>query len=307
MASTEKTLEALLREDRRFEPSPEFRAAANANDPAIYERAAADPEAFWAEWASKLEWFEPWQRVLEWTPPHAKWFVGGKLNAAYNCLDRHLTGARRTKAALIWEGEPGDTRTYTYWDLHREVGKFANVLKSLGVTKGDRVGIYLPMIPEAVIAMLACARIGAAHSVVFGGFSAESVRDRMNDAQAKVLVTADGGFRRGRVVQLKEAADRALEESPSVENVIVVRRGAGLHAPVHMKEGRDHWWDDLMQNASASCPAEPMDAEDLLYILYTSGTTGKPKGVVHTTGGYLTHVTATTDLVFDIKDDDVYW
>jgi acetyl-CoA synthetase len=307
MASTEKTLEALLREDRRFEPSPEFRAAANANDPAIYERAAADPEAFWAEWASKLEWFEPWQRVLEWTPPHAKWFVGGKLNAAYNCLDRHLTGARRTKAALIWEGEPGDTRTYTYWDLHREVGKFANVLKSLGVTKGDRVGIYLPMIPEAVIAMLACARIGAAHSVVFGGFSAESVRDRMNDAQAKVLVTADGGFRRGRVVQLKEAADRALEESPSVENVIVVRRGAGLHAPVHMKEGRDHWWDDLMQNASASCPAEPMDAEDLLYILYTSGTTGKPKGVVHTTGGYLTHVTATTELVFDIKDDDVYW
>ena len=307
MASTEKTLEALLREDRRFEPGSGFRAAANANDPAIYERAAADPEAFWAEWAGKLDWFEPWQTVLEWKAPHAKWFVGGKLNAAYNCLDRHLTGARRTKAALIWEGEPGDTRTYTYWDLHREVGKFANVLKSLGVTKGDRVGIYLPMIPEAVIAMLACARIGAAHSVVFGGFSAESVRDRMNDAQAKVLVTADGGFRRGRVVQLKEAADRALEESPSVENVIVVRRGAGLHAPVHMKEGRDHWWDDLMQNASASCPAEPMDAEDLLYILYTSGTTGKPKGVVHTTGGYLTHVTATTELVFDIKDDDVYW
>lgn len=307
MASSERALEALLREDRRFEPAPEFRAAANANDPAIYERAAADPEAFWAEWASKLDWFEPWDKVLEWKPPHAEWFVGGKLNAAYNCLDRHLTGARRNKAALIWEGEPGDARTYTYWDLHREVSKFANVLKSLGVEKGDRVGIYLPMIPEAVIAMLACARLGAAHSVVFGGFSAESVRDRMNDAEAKVLVTADGGYRRGRVVPLKEASDRALEESPSVKSVVVVRRGAGLKVPVHMKEGRDHWWDDLMQDASADCPAEPMDSEDLLYILYTSGTTGKPKGVVHTTGGYLTHVAATTELVFDIRDEDVYW
>ncbi|HEU5209774.1 MAG TPA: acetate--CoA ligase [Longimicrobiales bacterium] len=307
MASGESALEALLQEHRRFEPGPEFRTAANANDPAIYERASADPEGFWAEWASKLEWFEPWRQVLDWKPPHAQWFVGGKLNAAYNCLDRHLEGARRNKAALIWEGEPGDTRTYTYWDLHREVGKFANVLKSLGVEKGDRVGIYLPMIPEAVIAMLACARIGAAHSVVFGGFSAESVRDRMNDAEAKVLVTADGGYRRGRVVPLKEASDRALEESPSVQSVVVVRRGAGLHVPVHMKEGRDHWWDDLMQDASADCPAEPMDSEDLLYILYTSGTTGKPKGVVHTTGGYLTHVAATTQLVFDIKDDDVYW
>ena len=307
MASSERALEALLQENRRFEPGSGFRAAANANDPAIYERAAADPEAFWAEWAGKLDWFEPWQTVLEWKAPHAKWFVGGKLNAAYNCLDRHLSDARRNKAALIWEGEPGDARTYTYWDLHREVGKFANVLKSLGVVKGDRVGIYLPMIPEAVIAMLACARIGAAHSVVFGGFSAESVRDRMNDAEAKVLITADGGYRRGRVVPLKEASDRALEESPSVTSVVVVRRGAGLHVPVHMKEGRDHWWDDLMQDAASECPAEPMDAEDLLYILYTSGTTGKPKGVVHTTGGYLTHVAATTELVFDIKDEDVYW
>jgi len=307
MASSERALEALLQENRRFEPGSGFRAAANANDPAIYERAAADPEAFWAEWARKLDWFEPWQTVLEWKAPHAKWFVGGKLNAAYNCLDRHLSDARRNKAALIWEGEPGDARTYTYWDLHREVGKFANVLKSLGVVKGDRVGIYLPMIPEAVIAMLACARIGAAHSVVFGGFSAESVRDRMNDAEAKVLITADGGYRRGRVVPLKEASDRALEESPSVTSVVVVRRGAGLHVPVHMKEGRDHWWDDLMQDAASECPAEPMDAEDLLYILYTSGTTGKPKGVVHTTGGYLTHVAATTELVFDIKDEDVYW
>jgi len=307
MASSERALEALLQEHRRFEPAAEFRAAANANDPAIYARAAADPEAFWAEWAAKLDWFEPWERVLEWEAPYAKWFVGGKLNAAYNCLDRHLLDERRNKAALIWEGEPGDTRTYTYWDLHREVSKFANVLKSLGVARGDRVGIYLPMIPEAVIAMLACARIGAAHSVVFGGFSAESVRDRMNDAEAKVLVTADGGYRRGRVVPLKEASDRALEESPSVTSVVVVRRGGGLHVPVHMKEGRDHWWDDLMQDAASECPAEPMDAEDLLYILYTSGTTGKPKGVVHTTGGYLTHVAATTELVFDIKDEDVYW
>ncbi len=307
MASSEAALEALLQEHRRFEPDAAFRAAANANDPALYARAAGDMEAFWAEWAARLDWFEPWQRVLEWTPPHAKWFVGGKLNAAYNCLDRHLAGPRRNKAALVWEGEPGDTRTYTYWDLHREVGKFANVLKSLGVEKGDRVGIYLPMVPEAAIAMLACARIGAAHSVVFGGFSAESVRDRLNDAEAKLLITADGGYRRGRVVPLKEAADRALEEAPSVESVVVVRRGAGLHVPVHMKEGRDHWWDDLMEGAAPDCPAEPMDAEDLLYILYTSGTTGKPKGVVHTTGGYLTHVAATTNLVFDLKEEDLYW
>jgi acetyl-CoA synthetase len=307
MAEREQALEALLKEDRRFAPDEAFREQANAADPGLYERAAADPQAFWAEWARKLEWFEPWREVLEWTPPHSRWFVGGKLNAAYNCLDRHLGGWRRNKAALIWEGEPGDTRTYTYWDLHREVSKFANVLKSLGVRKGDRVAIYLPMVPEAAIAMLACARIGAPHSVVFGGFSAESLRDRITDAEAKLLVTADGGFRRGRVVPLKEAADRALAETPSIENVIVVRRGAGLHVPVHMQHGRDHWYEDLMENAGADCPAERVDAEDLLFILYTSGTTGKPKGVVHSTGGYLTHVTATTNLVFDLKEDDVYW
>jgi acetyl-CoA synthetase len=307
MAEREQALEALLKEDRRFAPDHAFRERANAADPELYVRAAADPQAFWAEWARKLEWFEPWREVLEWTPPHSQWFVGGKLNAAYNCLDRHLGGWRRNKAALIWEGEPGDTRTYTYWDLHREVSKFANVLKSLGVRKGDRVAIYLPMVPEAAIAMLACARIGAPHSVVFGGFSAESLRDRITDAEAKLLVTADGGFRRGRVVPLKEAADRALEETPSIENVIVVRRGAGLHVPVHMQHGRDHWYEDLMENAGADCPAEKVDAEDLLFILYTSGTTGKPKGVVHSTGGYLTHVTATTNLVFDLKEDDVYW
>jgi acetyl-CoA synthetase len=307
MAQKEQALEALLKEERRFAPAAAFRERANAADPEIYERAAADPESFWAEWARRLEWFEPWQEVLEWTPPHAKWFTGGRLNASYNCLDRHLGGWRRNKAALIWEGEPGDVRTYTYWDLHREVSKFANVLKSLGVAKGDRVAIYLPMVPEAAIAMLACARIGAPHSVVFGGFSSDSLRDRIIDAEAKVLITADGGYRRGRVVALKDAADRALEETPTIEHVVVVRRGAGLHAPTHMKDGRDHWYDDLMSNAAAQCEAESLDAEDLLFILYTSGTTGKPKGVVHTTGGYLTHVTATTNLVFDLKEEDVYF
>jgi acetyl-CoA synthetase len=307
MAQKEQALEALLKEDRRFPPDAAFRERANASDPEIYERAEADPEAFWSEWARRLEWFEPWQQVLDWRPPHAKWFVGGRLNACYNCLDRHLGGWRRNKAALIWEGEPGDVRTYTYWDLHREVSKFANVLKSLGVKKGDRVAIYLPMIPEAAIAMLACARIGAPHSVVFGGFSSDSLRDRINDAEARLLITADGGFRRGRVVALKDAADRALQETPSIEHVVVVRRGAGLSAPTHMTEGRDHWYDDLMSNAASHCDAESLDAEDLLFILYTSGTTGKPKGVVHTTGGYLTHVTATTNLVFDLKEDDVYF
>jgi acetyl-CoA synthetase len=307
MAQREQALEALLKEDRRFPAGEAFRERANASDPAVYRRAQEDPEAFWAEWARRLDWFEPWHEVLDWRPPHARWFSGGRLNAAHNCLDRHLGGWRRNKAALIWEGEPGDTRTYTYWDLHREVSKFANVLKTLGVSSGDRVAIYLPMIPEAAIAMLACARIGAVHSVVFGGFSADSLRDRINDAAAKVLVTADGGYRRGRVVALKDAADRALEETPSMEHVIVVRRGAGLHAPTHMKDGRDHWYDDLMESAAQECAAEPMAAEDLLFILYTSGTTGKPKGVVHTTGGYLTQVFATTNLVFDLKEDDVYW
>jgi acetyl-CoA synthetase len=307
MAQREQALEALLKEERRFPPDATFRERANAGDPGLYDRAAADPESFWAEWARKLEWFEPWRNVLDWQAPYAKWFVGGKLNAAYNCLDRHLGGWRRNKAALIWEGEPGDTRTYTYWDLHREVSRFANVLKSLGVAKGDRVAIYLPMIPEAAIAMLACARIGAPHSVVFGGFSAESLRDRINDAGAKVLVTADGGYRRGRVVALKDAADRAVEDTPSIEHVVVVRRGAGLHAPTHMRDGRDHWYDDLMASAENACEAEPLDAEDLLFILYTSGTTGKPKGVVHSTGGYMTQVMATTNLVFDLREDDVYW
>jgi acetyl-CoA synthetase len=308
MASQERALEALLQEGRTFESPAAFRENAILSDPGVYERAAGSPESFWEGWARELDWFEPWDRVLEWSPPRARWFDGGKLNVAHNCLDRHLTGARRNKAALVWEGEPGDTRTYTYWDLHREVSRFSNVLKELGVGRGDRVAIYLPMIPEAAIAMLACARIGAIHSVVFGGFSADSLRDRIVDADARVLITADGGYRRGSVVPLKDTADRALLETPGIEHVVVVRRRLiAQDSQVHMKMGRDHWYHELMQEASADCPAEAMEAEDVLYILYTSGTTGKPKGVVHTTGGYLTHVYATTKVVFDLKEEDMYW
>jgi acetyl-CoA synthetase len=303
-------IDVLLQENRRFAPPEEFRRRAHVSSDELYAEAARDPERFWAGMAEALEWSKPWTRVLDWTPPHAKWFVGGEINASVNCVDRHVATARRNKAAIVFEGEPGDRRTLTYWDLYVEVNKFANVLKRLGVRRGDRVGIYLPLIPEAAIAMLACARIGAIHSVVFGGFSPESLRDRMNDAQAKVVITADGGYRRGQIIPLKRNTDRALEGAPSVQHVIVVMRRPGAggdEAFAHMMEGRDHWWHRLMADVPMVCEPEAMDAEDVLYILYTSGTTGKPKGIVHTTGGYLTAVTATTKLVFDLRDDDVFW
>jgi acetyl-CoA synthetase len=309
MSQDAGSLSALLYEDRRFAPSEAFKARAVVSDPEIYHRAEVDRQAYWAEWAKELDWFEPWTEVLRWKPPHAEWFVGGKLNAAHNCLDRHVEAGRGGRPALIWEGEPGDTRMLTYAELRDEVCSFANALKGLGVRKGDRVTIYLPMIPEAVVAMLACARIGAIHSVVFGGFSPESLADRNNDAKARVLVTADGGWRRGTVVPLKENADEALKTSPTIEHVVVVARGGALSEQVGapLEDGRDHWYHDLIAEASPDCPAEPMDAEDTLYILYTSGTTGKPKGVQHSTGGYLTQVYATTKVVFDLHDDDVFW
>jgi len=302
-------ISTLLTETRRFAPPPEFSAAANAQQ-ALYHSAQANRLHFWEEQARSLEWMTPWRQVLEWNPPHAKWFVGGKLNISSNCIDRHLKGPRRNKAAIIWEGEPGDRRTITYWELHREVGRAANALRTLGVKKGDRVAIYLPMIPEAAIAMLACARIGAVHSVVFGGFSAESLRDRINDAQAVCLITADGGYRRGAILPLKRFADEALTQCPSIRHVVVVQRRPGSpgdEAFANITEGRDHWWHRLLDLASPDCPAEPLDSEDLLFILYTSGTTGKPKGIVHTTGGYLTQVSATTKYVFDLKETDVFW
>jgi len=302
-------IDTLLSEQRRFPPAPAFVKDANGKQ-SLYDQAVRDRLEFWSEQAKSLLWMTPWESVLEWTPPHAKWFTGGRLNVAANCIDRHLSSARRNKAAIIWEGEPGDRRVYTYWELGQEVGRAANALKALGVKRGDRVAIYLPMVPEAAIAMLACARIGAVHSVVFGGFSAEALRDRINDSECAVLITADGGYRRGSVLPLKRFADEAIAGCPSIRHVVVVRRrpgGEGDEAFATMKEGRDHWWHRLLEQASPICPAEPMDAEAMLFILYTSGTTGKPKGIVHTTGGYLTQVAATTKYVFDLKDDDVFW
>ncbi len=303
-SSSGRTIDTLLEEKRLFKPSPAFAKQANANDKNIYKTAASDPVKFWEGMASELVWRKKWSKGLEWKAPDAKWFVGGKLNVTESCLDRHIKEGRRNKAALIWEGEPGDKRTLTYNDLYRQVNKFANVLKSLGIKKGDRVAIYLPMIPELVISVLATARIGAIHSVVFGGFSPESLRDRINDAGAKLLITADGGWRRGQVLPLKFDADIAIAECPTIENVVIVKRGDFL---LRVKEGRDHWYHRLMQDAKPYCEPEIMDSEDPLYILYTSGTTGKPKGIMHTCGGYLTGVYATTKLVFDMKDNDVYW
>jgi acetyl-CoA synthetase len=300
-------LSDLLQENRSFPPPESFRAQANVNDESVYARADRDPEGFWESFAKELEWFTPRTTVLEWKPPHAQWFLGGTLNASVNCVDRHVRTARRNKAALIWEGEPGERRTLTYFDLYRDVSKFANVLKTLGVKRGDRVALYMPLVPELAIAMLACARIGAVHSVIFGGFSSESLSDRINDAQATVLVTADAGWRRGHIVPLKQMADVALQSTPSLRHVVVYKRVHEGVAPVHMVEGRDHWYHDLMQDASFVCEPEKMDAEDMLYILYTSGTTGKPKGIVHTTGGYLVGTYATAKWAFDYKEDDVFW
>ena len=304
MTEAHQHIAALLSEERVFEPPPDFVAGALVKDRSIYERAEADYQAFWAKQAERLAWFRRWESVMDWQPPWVKWFVGGTLNASFNCLDRHVEAGGGDKVAYHWEGEPGEQRTITYKELLDEVSRFANALKALGVGRGDPVAIYLGMVPELPVAMLACARIGAPHSVVFGGFSSESLRDRINDAEAKVLVTQDGGYRRGALVPLKANADEALAECPSIQHVVTVRRAANEHA---FTAGRDHWYHELIEEQIPDCPPEEMDAEDPLYILYTSGTTGKPKGIVHTTGGYMTAVTATHRLIFDIHDDDVYW
>lgn len=306
--SSNANIESVQREERVFPPPKEFAEQAHIKSMAELEKlraeASADPEKFWARMAEELHWFKKWDTVLKWNPPHAEWFIGGKINIAYNCLDRHLSTWRRNKAALIWEGEPGDTRTFTYQQLHTEVCRFANVLRRMGVEKGDRVALYMPLIPELAISMLACARIGATHSVVFGGFSSAALIDRINDATCKLVVTADGGWRRGNEVKLKPAVDEALKETPSVKNCIVVRRTG---TQIHMESGRDHWWHELIEDVDSNCAAEELDSEQPLFILYTSGTTGKPKGILHTTGGYLLHAHLTTKWIFDLKNDDIYW
>ena len=306
--ATHADIDSVLTEQRVFPPSEEFRSKAHIKSMAEYDRlykeAADHPEEFWAKIAQELHWFKPWERVLDWNLPFAKWFVGGQLNLSYNCLDRHVATWRKNKAAILWEGEPGDSRALTYQQLLNEVSKCANVLKSLGVKKGDRVAIYMGMVPELPIALLACARIGAPHTVIFGGFSSQALIDRINDCGASMVITQDAGYRRGTEVKLKEAVDQALPQCPTVKNVLVYRR-TGLE--VRMQPGRDHWWHQLMETASADCPAEPVDSEHPLYLLYTSGTTGKPKGILHTTGGYAVATYITMKWVFDLREEDTFW
>jgi acetyl-CoA synthetase len=300
-------IEALYSEGRSFPPDPAFAAQANATAE-LYEEAKRDPEAFWARIArERISWTKPFDTTLEWDLPFAKWFGGGELNVSYNCVDRHVENGLGDKVAYHWIGEPGDTRTITYGDLHREVQKTANALKELGIEKGDRVAIYMPMIPELPIAMLACARLGAPHTVVFGGFSAEALASRINDSEAKVVITADGGWRRGKPAELKPAVDEALKETPSVEHVLVARRLGDKAETMTMADGRDVWWDEIVERQSADCPPVPVDSEHMLYLLYTSGTTAKPKGILHTSAGYLVGTSFTHEMIFDIKPDDVYW
>src|SRR5579862_4149553 len=306
--SSHADIDSVLSEQRVFEPSPDFQSRANIKSKAEYQRlykeAAEHPAEFWAKIAHELHWFKPWDRVLDWNLPFAQWFVGGELNLSYNCLDRHVATWRKNKAALLWEGEPGDSRALTYQQLLREVSKCANVLKSLGVKKGDRVAIYMGMVPELPIALLACARIGAPHTVIFGGFSSQALIDRIHDCSAVAVITQDAGYRRGGEVKLKDAVDQAVSQCPTIKSVLVYRRTG---CEVNMQAGRDHWWHQLMETASADCPAEPVDSEHPLYLLYTSGTTGKPKGILHTTGGYSVGTYITMKWIFDIRDEDTFW
>jgi acetyl-CoA synthetase len=300
----DEPIEALLKEGRKFRPPKAFTRAARVKTGGLYAEARRNPLRFWERQARELRWIKPWRKTLEWKLPYARWFIGGKLNVSDNCLDRHVEGPRRNKAALIWEGEPGDSRVLTYWDLYREVNRFAAALRRHGVRKGDTVTIYMPLIPEIAVAMLACARIGAPHSVVFGGFAPDALRERINDCKSKLVITADGGYRRGGTVPLKKNTDEAVKECPSVRQVVVFKRTG---QEVAWQADRDIWWHDFIKDAEAHAKPEPMDAEDMLYLLYTSGSTGKPKGIVHTTGGYLTGITATHRMIFDLRDEDVYW